>query len=296
MSLPMALGLTWMIFDGPFQAKPYDPGFRSARLMMGWDMSPHRELECYGFIPLVPPGCTLGRQEWTTVLAIRSRALWLLQGQALQPGWSRAGTQGTCPGPELWECLPLLLSLKPSHWSKNKLAVLEHTEITRQQQLHWASAGPAVGKSGFYEARSLQWMTSWPWCPSITQSNVFANRNIYLDSQWFNKLFFLHRVYWFLLLVRAKDCIVRVGVLQCFHPFLMYTLLYFPLYDFHHPLLPQICFLSSLCPEASHFLFTHSLINVFISSGFLNCGVVALEGTFLRKPLGFVFAFFCNCN
>lgn len=143
-------------------------------------------------------------------------------------------------------------------------------------------------------------MTSWPWCPSITQSNVFANRNICLDSQWFNKLFFLHRVYWFLLLVRAKDCIVRVGVLQCLHPFFMYTLLYFPLYDFHHPLLPQICFLSSLCPEASHFLFIHALINVFINSAFLYFTVAWLlyKVLFWENPwdLGLIFFFFLQLS
>lgn len=94
--------------------------------------------------------------------------------------------------------------------------------------------------------------------------------------------------------MRAKDCIVRVGVLRCLHPFFMYTLLYFPLYDFHHPLLPQICFLSSLGPEASHFLFTHALIKCLHKFCFplLYCGMVALKGTFLRKSLGFGFPFF----
>lgn len=174
----------------------------------------------------------------------------------------------------------------------SELTARQRSEITQQQWLRWGSAAPAVCKLRFYEAWSLQWTTSWPWCPSITQSNVFAIRNIQLDSQWFNKLFFQHRVYWFSLLVKAKDCIVRVGVLQLLYLFLMYPLFYFPLHDFHHPLLPQICFLSSLCPKASHFLFTCILINLFISFSFHYCGVVALGGSFLWKPLRFCLNFF----
>lgn len=78
-----------------------------------------------------------------------------------------------------------------------------------------------------------------------------------------------YTVYWFSLSVRAKDCICRVGVLQLLCSFLMYPLFYFPLYDFHHPLLPQIWFLPSLCLETSHFLSLCILINVFVSFALL---------------------------
>lgn len=52
----------------------------------------------------VPCWASKGRER-TAVLVIQSWALWLLQGQALQPAQPWAATPGACPGPEQWDCL-----------------------------------------------------------------------------------------------------------------------------------------------------------------------------------------------